>query len=167
MAYTGGKLHPWFGREPNDRAMRNIVRVGTTHAREAAEAATPVDTGDLKANWSITPAIKVMSYAGAAWRGEWLNDAEYAEYVNFGTGLYGPEHRKYLIVPKKPGGVLHWVDSAGGDVYARAVLHPGSPGNEMLAISANALEASWTRLAAVVMRNWAREVERQNPTARV
>lgn len=33
----------------------------------------------------------------------------------------------HLIVPKTPGGVLHWTDSAGGDVFVKWVNHPGTP----------------------------------------
>lgn len=41
---------------------------------------------------------------------------DYAPFVHFGTGLFGPRHR--LIVPKKAK-VLHWVQN-GQDVFARS-----------------------------------------------
>jgi hypothetical protein len=127
---------------------------------------TPVQTGDLREAWETGVPYKTMSFLGMAWEGQWQNSLDYAEYVNYGTGLYGPEHRKYLIVPKDPNGTLHWVDRVTGeDRFAKAVLHPGSPGHHMLEISAGALEAAWRRLAAPVLRNWAREVERQNKWA--
>lgn len=328
MAYLGGKLRPWFDAEPNKRALRSMVRVGVTAAKEAAEAATPTDTGHLRENWVTTAPLPTMTFLGYAWQAEWKNDTEYAclpgdtpvtteagyrpieaitegekvltqtgsyrrvtatysfpatekpdlvtigvadrtltlttdhkimvhregfnrwvpageivfddkvycpvgkdtgyyrlgpaesdthvhptrfeerrvvsverwkyrnppgermrlydltveqhhsfvangvlvsnSYVNYGTGLYGPEHRKYLILPKKPGGSLHWVDRlTGQDRFAKSVMHPGSPGHHMLEISASMLEASWVRLVRPVMNNWSREVERQNPWATV
>jgi hypothetical protein len=50
--------------------------------------------------------------------------AEYARYVDEGTGIYGPDGRP--ITPKRPGGVLRfdW-PAAGGIVFARRVR--GSP----------------------------------------
>jgi len=166
MAYIGGKLAPWFDSDPNPRAIRNMIRVGVTEAAEIAATNTPVDTGDLRDNWQTSRAVRTMTFIGLGWQAEWYNDTDYAAYVNDGTGLYGPEHRKYLIVPKTPGGTLHWVDRATGqDRFASYVMHPGSPGNHMLEISANWLEATWERLVRPVMRNWTREVERQNPWA--
>lgn len=167
MAYVGGFLSPWFQDDPNERAMRNMVRVGLAEAQEIAVTNTPKLTGDLRDHWQISDHIgRAMTFLGLGYEGDWFNDLEYAPYVNYGTGLYGPEHRKYLIVPKNPDGVLHWVDRlTGEDRFAKAVLHPGSPGNNMLEISAAWLEAKWTRLVRPVLNNWAREVERQNPYA--
>lgn len=169
MAYIGGLMTPQFKNEPNERAMRNLVRVGIREGQRVAEMNTPKQTGDLRDNWKVSEHIgRTMTFLGMGWEGSWYNDLDYAPYVNYGTGLYGPEHRKYLIVPKTPGGTLHWVDRlTGEDRYAKAVLHPGSPGHHMLEISAAVLEATWERLARPVMRNWAREVERQNPFAKV
>jgi hypothetical protein len=53
--------------------------------------------------------------------------------------LWGPEHRKYLILPKRPGGFLAW-RGPGGMIFARAVWHPGSPGQHMVQIAAAAVE---------------------------
>lgn len=169
MAYEGGFLAPWFDNDPNERAMRNMVRVGLAEAQEIAARNTPVHTGDLREAWEVSDHIgQTMTFLGLGFEGQWFNDLEYAPYVNYGTGLYGPEHRKYLIVPKNPGGVLHWVDQlTGEDRFAKAVLHPGSPGHHMLEISADWLEASWTKLMRPVLNNWAKEVERQNSWATV
>lgn len=49
----------------------------------------------------------------------------YALYVHDGT-------KAHVIMPKKPGGVLHWVDGGGNDVFARVVHHPGYKGNPFL-----------------------------------
>jgi hypothetical protein len=149
--------------------MLNMVRVGISYAKEIAVTNTPVLTGHLKAEWKESPAdhfLKTMTFLGLGWQGSWYNDVEYALYVDEGTGLYGPEHRKYLILPKTPGGTLHWVDKlTGKDVYAKRVLHPGSPGHHMLQTSADALEVNWVGLMRPVLDNWAHQVERQNPYA--
>lgn len=168
MPYIGGKLAPWFDEEPNHRAMRNMVKIGVAYAKGVAEKNTPVETGDLRKGWQTTNPVPVIDFLGYGWEGEWKNEVSYAPFVNYGTGLWGPEHRKYLILPKRPGGSLHWVDKlTGEDRFAKWVMHPGSPGNHMLEISAGMLEATWERLVKPVLRNWSREVETQNPWATV
>lgn len=71
-------------------------------------------------------------------RGAWVHaKTPYARAVEFGSGLYGPAHRKYPIVPKR-GKLLAWPANAGGRrlsgrarsnagpmVFARKVMHPG------------------------------------------
>jgi very-short-patch-repair endonuclease len=87
-------------------------------------------------------------------------------HVEWGTGLWGPKHAKYLIVPKKPGGWLSWINPRTGQrVFARKVMHPGSPGAHMFAIGAHLTEAEFEeRIAAPVLALWAREQERSNHT---
>jgi len=168
MPYVGGKLHPWFDTSPNDSTLQAMATAVAKEGREVAEKNTPVDTGDLRANWKASAKASQIEMAGIGWQAEWFNDSEYAAYVNYGTGLYGPKHQKYLIVPKTPGGTLHWVDRlTGQDRFAKAVLHPGSPGNYMLEISADVIETTWEKIVQPILRLWARKVERQNPYARI
>lgn len=167
MGYTGGKLAPWFGNAPVQFVMRTAPVLVASEGREIAEKNTPVETGELRAAWMADKkASKTATYIGIGTEASWFNKLEYAPYVNYGTGLYGPEAKKYLILPKKPGGTLHWVDRlTGQDVFAKAVMHPGSPGNYMLEISADVVEATWERIIRPIMRNWAKQMERQNPYA--
>lgn len=169
MPYVGGKLAPWFDDGPVKTFMRTAPVVVAKEGREIAEKNTPVDTGELRASWeSDDRARRAATFIGLGYEASWMNDLEYAPYVNYGTGLYGPEHRKYLILPKKPGGTLHWVDRVTGqDVFAAYVWHPGSPGNYMLEISADFIEATWDKLVQPLLRVWARQMERQNPWAKV
>jgi hypothetical protein len=169
VGYKGGKLAPWFGPVPTRILMQTAPVVVAAEGREIAEKNTPVETGDLKAAWmSDKKASKAATYLGLGMEASWFNKLEYAPYVNYGTGLYGPEARKYLIVPKKPGGTLHWVDRAtGADVYAKAVLHPGSPGNYMLEISADVVEATWDRIIKPLLITWVKQMERLNPFATI
>jgi hypothetical protein len=167
LGYIGGKLHPWFKTKPVDFVMRTAPVLVAEEGRQIAEKNTPVDTGELREQWSADKrSRKVIGLAVTGWRANWSNDSEYAGYVNYGTGLYGPTHSKYLILPKKPGGSLHWVDKATGqDVFAAKVMHPGSPGNYMLEISADVVEATWPKVMKPILREWARRMERQNPYA--
>ena len=167
MGYVGGALTPWFGNNSSVRAAHNMLRLGTTYAVGVAKEATPEDTGHLVRGWEVDPHVgRTMTFIGSGWEQRWQNEVDYAVYVNYGTGLYGPEHRKYLILPKRPGGVLHWVDRlTGEDMFARAVMHPGQPGKHMLEISAQSLEAAMENVVRPALRNWVRETERQNPTA--
>lgn len=169
MAYVGGKLAPWFDSGPVDAFMKAAPVVVAAEAREIAEKNTPVDTGELRAAWkSDKKPRRAMTYIGLGYEASWMNDLEYAPYVNYGTGLYGPEAKKYLILPKKPGGTLHWVDRlTGQDVFAKSVLHPGSPGNYMLEISADFIEATWPKLLRPLLMTWSKRMERQNPYATV
>ena len=169
MGYVGGKLAPWFGSKPVDAFMRAAPVLVAKEGREIAEKNTPVDTGELRSAWkSDDKPRRAATFVGIGWEASWMNETEYAPYVNYGTGLFGPEGKKYLILPKKPGGTLHWVDRATGeDVFAKRVLHPGSPGNYMLEISADFIEATWDKLLRPLLRVWARRMERQNPYAKV
>lgn len=167
MGYKGGKLAPWFDSSPVDSFMKAAVVTVAAEGREIAEKNTPIQTGDLRRAWeSEKKPHKAVTFVGVGWSASWSNSVEYAQYVNYGTGLFGPEHKKYLILPKKPGGTLHWVDKGGADVYAGGVMHPGSPGNFMLEISADYVEATWQRLVKPALRHWVKTMERQNPYAR-
>ena len=46
------------------------------------------------------------------------------------TILFGS--RPHIIEPKRKGGVLHWVDAGGRDVFAKRVHHPGTKPNDYL-----------------------------------
>lgn len=167
MAYIGGKLTPWFDTGPISGAIKDAVRLGAEHAKHLAAEYTPVETGDLRKSWKTSRAHKVIGTVllGTGYGAEWYTDVEYAPYVEHGTGLWGPEHRKYLIVPKKPGGMLHWVGPGGHDIYAKAVMHPGSPGHHMLAKSAAKLELDLEAVTFPAFELWARHTAEQNPWA--
>ena len=64
---------------------------------------SPVDTGALQGSW--------MQFKTGEFTREVKSSKKYADYVDKGTGLYGP--RKKLITPKKKGGVLFF--KVGGE----------------------------------------------------
>lgn len=51
-------------------------------------------------------------------------NAEYAPYLEFGTGLRGPQHQAYEIRPK-PGRKALRFPMGGSDVIRAQVIHPG------------------------------------------
>lgn len=165
--YLGGRLSPWFSDAPVGPALRNMARLGVRRGKELTIGKTPIDTGDLKASWKESRAHRVVGthYPGMGYGASWYSEVDYAPYVEHGTGLWGPEHRKYLILPKTPGGTLHWVDGSGIDVFAKGVLHPGSPGAHMVAQAAAQLELEMESVVRPALENWAKVTERQNPYA--
>lgn len=162
MPYVGGSLRSLFDQPQRDAttdAMRSMADRAIQTWKDATVKATPVDTGALKQSWyTVGPEA-----AGEVIESSLRSDIDYAPHVEFGTGLYGPKAAKYPILPKKPGGFLHWVDPATGkDVFARKVMHPGSPGAYMLTKGANATSAAISAgLFEVDLKQWQQTVVRQ------
>lgn len=186
MGYEGPRLADLFAaaKPITKRAAREIAKDSADHWRDVTRRNTPierflkrVDTSPpyhLRNSWQIKD-LKIIHLP------EHGNDdvletgvyteVEYAPYVEEGTGLWGPEHRKYRITPKKPGGWLSWiardyyvrkdgsVTKPGDRVFAKEVLHPGSPGQHMLAIGQHMTEAEFEQIADPALNRWARDVE--------
>lgn len=165
MAYVGGDISSWFGprsQAATKAAAMRMAAKGSDRMHELAAQNTPVKTGNLRTAWYSTPVVEVSYVMALGYRSEVRNDISYAAYVEHGTGVYGPRHRPYVIEPRTPGGVLAWRDPKTGRwVHAKRVLHPGSPGNHMLALAAHVVEAETDDgiLMDGVLREWAREVE--------
>lgn len=161
MPYVGGSLTSLFGKAAQEATRRvpgRIVHRGADRMHDVAAMNTPVRTGNLRTAWYQLPVVPLGSGA----TGGIANDVEYAPYVEYGTGTYGPKHRPYTITPKQPGGVLAWRDPKTGHwVYATKVEHPGSPGNHMLAIAGHIVEGELISgaLAQPVLEEWQRIVE--------
>lgn len=160
MPYVGQKVSDLFGpaaQAATKAAARAMCDTAGDHLEKRARELTPVDTGRLREGWKRTPAVS----AGEGWATEVSNDVDYAAYVENGTGLYGPKHSKYLIKPKKPGGVLRWVGKDGKVHFAKFVMHPGSEGKFMLATAMNETEAEAAGpLFAGDLAAWVEAVER-------
>lgn len=145
MGYVGAKLANIFPPEPATRAASKMAGAGGDFLTERARENSPIDTGELKAGWKTKHTVEVRS----ADRGERVfesgteTDVDYAPYVEYGTGLWGPKHAKYAIRPKQPGGVLHWKTPEGADVFARLVMHPGARGQGMLAAAFSDALVTW------------------------
>jgi hypothetical protein len=166
VPYVGGRLEPWFDRSPNRRFIRRAADAGGEHMTRVVKERTPVDTAYLRQ--SIRQKLTVLRLRGGAWVGEsgCETNVEYAPYVEHGTGLWGPRSARYEIKPRNPNGWLRWIDPITGDpVFAKRVMHPGSPGAHMFAIGASLTEAAFEEIVNAPLQLWAREVEAQNRTS--
>jgi hypothetical protein len=141
---------------------RRIAAKGADRMHEIAAMNTPVRTGNLRTSFYQMPVNKTVNVGPwPAYESGIATDVKYAPYVEYGTGIYGPSHAPYVITPKTPGGTLAWRDPHTGKwVFATRVLHPGSPGNHMVAIAAHIVEAEADgSLFDGVLAEWARSVE--------
>ena len=154
------------------------------YGQERIRENTPVQTARLRRSWKLTPAragkIAVGGYVSARWSGRvWrafvTTDVPYAEFVEKGTGLWGPRRRKYKIEPKKPGGVLVFrpylredgsvvldldnTPARDGKVYRSFVMHPGSPGQHMVRIGTAKAEHDDQVWSKEPLAKWASRVE--------
>ncbi|HEY6888805.1 MAG TPA: hypothetical protein VI300_13525 [Solirubrobacter sp.] len=128
--------------------------------RHNVELNTPVNTGVLRSSYRLTTVhygpVEGSRLLEMAWTGSVYTEVGYAEFVERGTGLYGPEHAMYEIKPKNPGGLLHWVTPAGGHAFAKRVMHPGSPGVAMFRIGVVLTEAEADEWSYAALREWER-----------
>lgn len=157
MPYVGDRLAPLFDTGPLDRALVRMANEGGDELHDLVVMNTPIDGGNLRSSWYRTPAVE-EGRTRRAWRSWVRTEVEYAPYVEWGTGLFGPEHRKYLIEPKEPGRMLSWV-SGGRRFFAHRVWHPGSPGQYMMASAAARLEATLPSRLQPELERWAHEQE--------
>lgn len=138
MPYVGGSLVPLFDHKARDVLKQGIYDMafdGSDRLEDLIVMNTPIHHGNLRTSWYRLPVQRKEDVfeTGVATR------VSYAPYVEFGTGKWGPKHAPYEILPKKPGGFLAWREG-GVWHYATKVMHPGSPGQHMVAIGCAALE---------------------------
>lgn len=161
--YIGGKLEPWFHTEPNVVFLRRAADHGGEAMTRNTKMNTPIDTGRLIDSIKKKLTVVVPTARGLAYESGCETHVDYAPHVEYGTGLYGRYHRPYLIKPKNPNGWLRWIDpDTGRPIFAKSVMHPGSPGAAMFAKGATMTEAEFDRLVARDLFRWSREVELQN-----
>lgn len=163
--YVGGRLAPWFDTSPNHRACHRMADEMGDHMTSLVRRNTPVQHGHLRA--SILKKLTVVRPGphGTIYESGCETNVEYAPYVEHGTGLWGPKHAMYEIRPKNPDGWLRWIDPhTGKPIFAKRVMHPGSPGNHMFEIGAAIAEHEFDHHVQPILTEWAREVEQQNHT---
>lgn len=173
MPYVGAKLEDFFHQEPVDRVLVKMADRGGDKLKEWIVRNTPIGRGGstdpfhsydvpgrLRASWRREPLTRTRKGRLTGWKAVVSTSVPYAPHVEWGTGLWGPEHAKYEIKPKKPNGWLHWFDpKTGKDVFAKRVMHPGSPGAHMIAIATQMVEAEFDHIVEDLLAEWAREQE--------
>jgi hypothetical protein len=140
MPYVGGSLTTFFDDKARGVTKESALRMAV-HGGETLEhwvtINTPVETGELRASWHTSAPVPDAVEGSPAFRVTVSTDVDYAPYVEYGTGLFGPKHAPYIIKPKSPQGTLRFVAKDGNVVFAKQVLHPGSPGNHMMGIGSD------------------------------
>jgi hypothetical protein len=163
VSYSGGSLVPWFDDEFTTLTARAMAEKGGKELKRLIETKTPIDTGHLKDSWEQKAVSRSADYLGfAVYRSSVETNVDYAPYVEHGTGLWGPHHAKYPIRPKNPDGYLHWIGDQGEDVFAKLVMHPGSPGAHMVALSVAELAHVTDVFLQPELVIWAHHTENQN-----
>lgn len=158
--YYGPNLQDVFAEEPLKRALRNMADAGGDRLHEWLGHFTPIKTGNLATSWYREETKRELHGTTTAYVARVATDVDYAPYVNYGTGLWGPEHRKYLIEPHPPNKWLHWIDPlTGKDVFARRVWHTGSPGAHMVEKATGVVQATILLVQVPEMEKYKREAE--------
>lgn len=174
MGYVGATLTPLFDADPSERALRRMARRGADRMLDYVVANSPIDSGNLRTSWR-TKALRIEVRAGRwAYATGVETDVDYAPFVEHGTGKWGPTGMPYVIEPKHPGGSLRFQPRTGGVVqsglgagqpevggfiYRKRVLHPGSPGQHMLATAVAMTEATLNATMEPELRRWKAEQE--------
>lgn len=161
MPYVGGSLTSLFNH-PQQRKTRDVMHRMVSRASgvwvKTTIRETPVDTGLLRQGWFQLP-VTATPESVSSGVGTFV---DYAPHVEYGTGLWGPKAAKYPITPKKPGGWLRWYGPDGRPIFARRVMHPGSPGRYMLHKGGDAaLAAVKGGLLAADLTAWAEAIARE------
>lgn len=149
-----------------------MMQEGNESFHKHAVRNTPVDTSTLRDSITEKPVVRHKW----GWEAGIYTEVTYAPHVEWGTGLWGPKKAKYIIKPKQVGGVLAFFARLTGPdgkavfdsemnpvegqlVFARYVMHPGSPGNHMFEIGAAMAEHELPRIGNDGMRVMKRYVE--------
>lgn len=135
MGYTGARLAPMFSPVPARITAAALAKAGAELLLKETVQNTPVDDspfpsrvpGTARARWREKPIVGPVREEGEdVYRTGVETEDDVAVYLEYGTGLYGPEHRAYVIRPKDPDGYLRFYSRKNGQwVFAKSVLHPG------------------------------------------
>jgi hypothetical protein len=163
MGYSGAKLRNWFDdQEAIEECCRETALAVGKFQTEETIRNTPVETGHLRRWIEQKPLHVRRGVAGErVYETGAETEVEYAPYVEHGTGLWGPRHARYEIRPKRPDGWLRWIDPDTGEpVFAKRVMHPGSPGSYMFALGTHMAEHMFPSIAEVPVRVCMNRIER-------
>lgn len=172
MGYEGPDLAALFDESEEafiGRLCHDLADVGGSTMTKRIKELTPIGHQPFAEGYipghlhdSITQKIVVVTISGDGTRYETGTETNvsYAEYVEEGTGLWGPRRAKYEIRPKNPNGWLRFFDQKTGEiVFAKRVMHPGSPGHHMFAKGVALTEAEFDKLAEEHVERYVREAD--------
>lgn len=145
-----------LAEEGGGQMTENIRRFTPVGKRPFEEGYVP---GDLLASIMQKIVVVYPSPAGWVYESGTETNLDYAVYVEHGTGLWGPKRAKYEITPKNPNGWLRFHDKHGNVIFAKRVMHPGSPGAHMFTRGAELTEAGFKAWADNNVDRWAIGVE--------
>lgn len=167
--YRGPSLAHVFNLEDQvPRLLHRLAEEGGSQMTTNVRYHTPVGhhqfrehyiPGTLLASIHQKLVVVVPTAHGLAYESGTETDVEYAPYVENGTGLWGPARAKYEIRPKNPDGWLRFHDASGNVIFAKRVMHPGSPGSHMFARGTAKTEEEFHNWAREIVRDWENEIE--------
>lgn len=171
MGYTGPALGVVYDfAASSERLCRDLADEGGSKMTDHTKGLTPVGHRPFQEGYipghlleSIEQKLVVVTFdvmrGVLAYESGAMTNVDYAPYVEHGTGLWGPARAKYEIRPKNPLGWLRFHDKFGNEVFAKRVLHPGSPGAHMFEYGAAETELSFHEWADAKVAEWARKTE--------
>lgn len=169
MGYEGARLAPLFSPVPARRTARRMTIVGSEEWKRVTVANTPIDDspfpsrapGTARESWRVKTVVgPIHTLSVDTYLGGLETEDDVALFLEIGTGLYGPEHRAYVIKPKDPEGWLRFYSRKTGQwVYAKQVLHPGIHPQRPLATAAVFVEHNLERTMRPLLAAWIREQE--------
>lgn len=174
MGYSGARLAPLFSPEPAKVAAQAMVALGRRELLRETVQNTPIDDspfpsrrpGTARASWHEKPVEKVSTGLADIYETGVITEDDVATYLEYGTGLYGPEHRPYIIRPKTPGGMLRFYSRREGRwVYARSVTHPGIHPQRPLQTAVALVEHRLPEMMAPILEAWIVAAELRGRTA--
>jgi hypothetical protein len=165
MGYTGEALAPLFDPDLSARAAREMADEGGDFLLDRVKRNTPVSyhrvalqhqghpvkrtPGTLRASWYREPVAPGSRRGHPAYTAQVATDDPVAPFVEWDT-------RPHIIRPKKPGGVLVFrVWPTGELVRAKMVRHPGTTGQHMMLLAANAAQNALDRICQPALTRWA------------
>lgn len=150
--YKTESLGSYTGRiaDNTPRVARRLVIRGEQRLQYHIKRRTPTATGKLRMSiktehgdrWEFIGASMVRNQHSTRGkmmrelRGSVYSDVEYAPYVEYDTGRYGPNpggegRGRYAIVPRRSKILVFVID--GRVIFTNKVRHPGSKGKHMFA----------------------------------
>ena len=97
--YVGPRLQDLYDERPLREAMQRMANTGGDRLHAIIADLTPIKTGNLATSWDRHNARRELHGTSTAYVSRVETSVDYAPFVEHGTGLWGPEHRKYLIKP--------------------------------------------------------------------